>query len=721
MKVIKDNMSRDLLADLNPEQLRAVTWPASSALVLAGAGSGKTRVLTTRIAWLIQTGQASPTGVLAVTFTNKAAREMQTRLAAMIPVNVKNMWIGTFHGLCNRLLRLHYRDAGLPAAFQILDMQDQLAAIKRLLKSLDLSDEKFPPKSVQHFINGNKEAGQRAAGLSAPDYHGQKLVELYAAYDAQCRREGVVDFAELMLRSYELLSANQALCHHYRSRFRFILVDEFQDTNRLQYAWLRLLAGQDNALFAVGDDDQSIYAFRGAEVGNMRSLLRDYAIEEAIRLEQNYRSVGTILKAANALIEHNDGRLGKNLWTEEGEGEEIRFFEAASDGLEAEFVVDEVRALKREGWNLSDMAVLYRSNAQSRVLEHVLVNAGLAYRIYGGLRFFERQEIKHALAYLRLLINPEDDNALLRVINLPARGIGARTVEGLIEHGRDAGVSLWQAACSAGGGRSAASLGKFVLLIDAMRERASGLTLAETVSLVIDDSGLRAMYEQNKKESEERLSNLDELINAAVSFVSDQADQALIEFLSTASLEAGEHQAEAGADALQLMTVHAAKGLEFGAVFVSGLEEGLFPHENSLNDSKGLEEERRLMYVAVTRARKRLYLSCAQSRMLHGQSRYPIRSRFIDEVPAELVRVLASQPAPSRITQPAPWLEKAVRSAAPAPGCGFHLGQSVSHAKFGLGVVVSAEGGGEEVRLQINFAQQGLKWLDLRYAKLQPA
>ncbi|BEV72457.1 DNA helicase II [Paludibacterium sp. THUN1379] len=710
-----------MLAGLNPEQLRAVTWPAQSALVLAGAGSGKTRVLTTRIAWLIQTGQISPAGVLAVTFTNKAAREMQARLSAMIPVNVRTMWIGTFHGLCNRLLRLHYRDAGLPQTFQILDTQDQLAAIKRLLKSLELSDEKFPPRSVQHFINGNKEAGQRPDRLTAHDYYGQKLIELYAAYDAQCRREGVVDFAELLLRSYELLSANQALCEHYRSRFRFLLVDEFQDTNRLQYAWLRLLAGTDNALFAVGDDDQSIYAFRGAEVGNMRALLRDYGIGDAIRLEQNYRSAGTILKAANALIENNDGRLGKNLWTEAGDGEEIRFYEAWSDGDEAEFIVDEARALKREGLNLSDIAVLYRSNAQSRALEHALVNGRIPYRIYGGLRFFERQEIKHALAYLRLLANPEDDNALLRVINLPARGIGARTIENLQAASVAGGMSLWQAACAAGGGRSAASLARFVLLMDAMRERAEGLTLAETVSLAIDDSGLRAMYEQDKKDGEERLANLDELVNAAAAFVADEPSLALIEFLTSAALEAGDHQAEAGEDALQLMTVHAAKGLEFDAVFVSGLEEGLFPHENSLNDSKGLEEERRLMYVAVTRARKRLYLTCAQARMLHGQSRYPIRSRFVDEVPAGLVKVLSGQQAAVAPQAPAAWQRAPQGRSSAATDHGYRIGQSVSHAKFGLGVVVNAEGAGSDVRLQINFAEHGMKWLDLRYAKLQPA
>ncbi|MDN0077139.1 3'-5' exonuclease [Crenobacter sp. SG2303] len=715
-----------LLAGLNPEQLTAVTWPAKSALVLAGAGSGKTRVLTTRIAWLLQTGQVAPSGLLAVTFTNKAAREMQTRLASLVPVNVRTMWIGTFHGLCNRFLRTHWRDAGLPQTFQILDSADQQSAIKRLLKALEVSDEKFPPKAVQSFINGQKEAGVRADALSAHDPYTKKLIELYAAYDAQCRREGVADFAELLLRSYEVLAANRALAEHYRARFRHILVDEFQDTNRLQYAWLKLLAGTNNALFAVGDDDQSIYAFRGAEVGNMRALMHDYSVAAPIRLEQNYRSAGNILNAANAVIEQNDGRLGKNLWTDAGEGEELRLYEAYSDGEEAEFIVDEVRALKREGLSLADIAILYRSNAQSRILEHVLVQAGLPYRIYGGLRFFERQEIKHALAYLRLMVNPDDDNALLRVVNVPARGIGARTVEGLLAASREQGVTLWQAACGTGPGNK--KLGAFVLLIDKLRERADGLTLAEAISLAIDESGLRAMYEEDKKDGEERLANLDELINAAAGFFPDDPGNALVEFLTAAALEAGEHQAEAGQEALQLMTVHAAKGLEFDAVFVSGLEEGLFPHENSLADNKGLQEERRLMYVAMTRARQRLYLSCAQQRMLHGRSSYPIRSRFVDEVPAELVKVLSARAKPAPQNQRAPWLDAApsrgdreAASRRSADASGWRIGQSVEHAKFGLGVVINAEGAGDDIRLQINFAEHGVKWLDLRYAKLTPA
>ncbi|KMJ53732.1 DNA helicase [Vogesella sp. EB] len=711
-------MNNDLLAGLNPEQLSAVTWPAKSALVLAGAGSGKTRVLTTRIAWLLQTGQASPAGILAVTFTNKAAREMQTRLAAMIPVNVRTMWIGTFHGLCNRFLRVHYRDAGLPQTFQILDSGDQSSAIKRLLKSLDISDEKFPPKQVQQFINSQKESGVRAGELSAHDPYTRKLIELYAAYDAQCQREGVVDFAELLLRSYEVLSRNAALSEHYRNRFRFVLVDEFQDTNRLQYAWLKLLAGQDNALFAVGDDDQSIYAFRGAEVGNMRALLSDYGVSGPIRLEQNYRSAGTILDAANALIERNDGRLGKSLWTDAGPGDKIRLFEAYSDGEEAQFIVDEVKALARDGWNLADMAVLYRSNAQSRILEHVLVQSGVAYRIYGGLRFFERQEIKHALAYLRLVANPEDDNALLRVINVPARGIGARSVENLQTASREQGVSLWQALCGAGGGRTAGKLAEFVRLIDSLRQRCEALSLAETISLIIDASGLRAMYEADRKDGEERLANLDELVNAALGFLPQEPAMAVIEFLTQASLEAGDHQADAGADALQLMTVHAAKGLEFDAVFVGGLEEGLFPHENSMNDGKGLEEERRLMYVAMTRARKRLYLSCAQSRMLHGQSRYPIRSRFVDELPAELLQTLSATVKKTAAPARDGYAQGRIAAAPLAANLGgWKMGQGLHHTKFGDGVVINAEGAGDDVRLQINFAEHGIKWLDLRYAK----
>ncbi len=733
-------MSESLLAGLNPEQRAAVTLPHESALVLAGAGSGKTRVLTTRIAYLIQTHQASPHNILAVTFTNKAAKEMLTRLAAMLPINVSGMWIGTFHGLCNRLLRTHYRDASLPQLFQILDSQDQQAAIKRLMKSLNIDDEKYPPKTVQNFINSNKEAGHRAGDLSAHDPFTRRLIELFAAYDEQCQREGVVDFAELLLRSYELLSRNEALREHYRNRFTHILVDEFQDTNRLQYRWLHLLAGPQAAVFAVGDDDQSIYAFRGANVGNMREFERDFNARQIIRLEQNYRSHGHILNAANALIKQNSERLGKNLWTSEGEGEPIRVFEAASDNEEADFIVDEVKSLQREeGINLSDVALLYRSNAQSRVLEHKLFNAGIPYRVYGGLRFFERQEIKHALAYLRLIANQNDDGAFLRVVNFPPRGIGARTIENLQDAAQAAGVSLWQAAGGgAVGGRGGASLQVFVRLIAQAKEVTQGLPLAELVEHVLAVSTLIEHYEASKGEAE-RVENLNELVNAAAAFEQEVRQEEEIEglagFLSHASLEAGEHQAGSGQEALQLMTVHAAKGLEFYAVFVSGLEEGLFPHDQSFNDADGIQEERRLMYVAITRARRRLYLTHAQSRMLHGQVRYGLASRFLDELPANVLKAVGGRSRPTGSSWNGGWNEGwrtnsrsydepaqpafRPKNDTPVSG-GFHIGQSVSHAKFGTGVVIGSEGYGDDVRLQIKFAV-GAKWLSLKYAKLEPA
>src|SRR5512135_1231055 len=502
-------MNSSLLAGLNPEQRAAVELPAQSALILAGAGSGKTRVLTTRIAWLISTGQVSPSGILAVTFTNKAAKEMVTRLSAMLPINTRGMWIGTFHGLCNRMLRAHHREANLPQTFQILDSGDQLSAIKRLMKAMNVDDEKYPPREMQNFISGNKEQGLRASEVEAYDPYTRRKVEVFAEYDAQCQREGVVDFSELLLRCYELLSRNQQLREHYQERFKHILVDEFQDTNPLQYRWLKLLAGHNNALFAVGDDDQSIYAFRGANVGNMQELLRDFHVENVIKLEQNYRSHGNILEAANALIQHNRNRLGKNLWTDANKGEQLRVYEAPTDAEEARFIVDEVRQLQREGVRLSEMALLYRSNAQSRVLEHALVSAGLSYRVYGGLRFFERQEIKHALAYLRLMENTDDDNALLRIINFPTRGIGARSIEQLQEAAKQYNTTLWDAAARAGGKVTA-----FVGLVESLRSATSGLSLPEIMEHVLQHSGLLAHYEGEKshvakrREAEERLENL---------------------------------------------------------------------------------------------------------------------------------------------------------------------------------------------------------------------
>ena len=713
----------DLLAHLNPPQLQAVTLPPVHALILAGAGSGKTRVLTTRIAWLMSTNQVGPHGILAVTFTNKAAREMTARLSALVPINTRGMWIGTFHGLCNRLLRAHYREAGLPQTFQILDSADQLAMVKRLLKNLSVDDEKYPPRELTHFINVHKEQGVRAGQAEAYDNYTQKRVELYAEYENQCNREGVVDFAELLLRCFELLQRNEPLRRHYQERFRYILVDEFQDTNKLQYAWLKLLAAGGARIFAVGDDDQSIYAFRGAEVGNMRDFERAWAGDNVIRLEQNYRSHGNILAAANALIKHNRERLGKNLWTDAGAGEPIRAFEAYSDLDEARFVIDEIRELVRDGLSPTQCAILYRSNAQSRVLEHELFAKGVPYKVYGGLRFFERQEIKHALAYLRLLGNPDDDTAFLRIVNFPTRGIGARSLENLQAAAHQMNSSLYNAAASLTG-KAGLTVGTFIRLVESLRQETQNLPLPEMVEHIIEKSGLAQHY-RIEKEGQERLENLDELINAAATFVDDDGvvmsepseGGALASFLAHASLEAGEHQAGEGQEAVQLMSVHAAKGLEFDAVFITGLEQGLFPHENSVNQGReGLEEERRLMYVAVTRARQRLYVSCAQTRMLHGQTRYCVPSAFLDEIPENLLLKLNKKAEVA--TVPA-YGSFGGGYAEPATG-GLRVGQTVEHAKFGVGVIVASEGRGTDARVQVNFGGSGMKWLALEYARLTP-
>jgi DNA helicase-2/ATP-dependent DNA helicase PcrA len=731
-------MHPEFLAGLNDPQLEAVTLPPQSALILAGAGSGKTRVLTTRIAWLVQTGQASPHGLLAVTFTNKAAKEMLTRISAMLPINTRGMWVGTFHGLCNRMLRTHSREAGLPTLFQILDTQDQLAVVKRIMKSMNLDDELYPPRQGLWFIAGNKEEGRRAKDVEAYDDFSERMVKVYAAYDEQCQREGAVDFAELLLRSYELLSRNELLRDHYRNRFRHILVDEFQDTNKLQYRWLQLLAGQESSIFAVGDDDQSIYAFRGANTANMQHLQRDFHIERVIKLEQNYRSHAHILDAANALISHNRKRLGKNLWTAEGKGEPLRVYESATDLEEAAYIVQEVRSLKSEGVSLGHIAVLYRSNAQSRVLEHALFNASLPYRVYGGLRFFERQEIKHALAYLRLLANADDDGAFMRIVNFPTRGIGARSLEQIEEISRARGITLWEAACANTlSGKASTSIAGFVRLVENMRQATAGLPLPQIIDHMVDASGLKQHY-QNEKEGADRLENLAELVTAAASFISERDALPLQEgveepdelsaFLAHAALESGEHQAIPGSDALQLMTVHSAKGLEFHTVFISGMEEGLFPHENSASEDEGLEEERRLMYVALTRARRRLYLTYAQSRMLHGQTRFNVASRFFQEIPAALMR---KTKAVARPREPSFFAGRGYAGNIPVqpkvdmgnidPGLPWRIGQSVVHAKFGAGVIVTAEGRGADARVQVNFRESGLKWLMLEYANLAPA
>jgi len=731
-------MNSSLLSGLNPPQLQAVTLPLQSALVLAGAGSGKTRVLTTRIAYLISTGTVSPHGILAVTFTNKAAKEMVTRLSAMLPINMRGLWIGTFHGLCNRLLRAHYREANLPQTFQILDSGDQLAAIKRVMKQLNVDDEKYPPREIQNFISGSKEQGLRANEVEAYDPYTRRKVEVYAEYDAQCQKEGVVDFSELLLRCYELLSRNQSLREHYQERFKHILVDEFQDTNPLQYQWLKLLAGGHNSLFAVGDDDQSIYAFRGADVGNMQELLRDFHVEAVIKLEQNYRSHGNILDAANALISNNRNRMGKNLWTAEHGGEPLRVYEAPNDVEEANFIISEIKQLHSDGVRLAEMALLYRSNAQSRVLEHALVSAGLSYRVYGGLRFFERQEIKHAMAYLRLMENADDDNALLRIINYPTRGIGARSIEQLQDAARQNHTTLFDAAARVGGKVTA-----FVGLIEALRSATVDLPLPEIIEHVLHHSGLIAHYQSEtgakRREAQERLENLNELVTAATLFVHENEEDNLTAFLSHASLEAGEHQAGDQDDALHLMTVHSAKGLEFHTVFITGLEEGLFPHQNSQNVDGGLDEERRLMYVALTRARRRLYLSFAQSRMLHGKVSYGMASSFLRELPEALLRWLSPRVLPRTNPFPAfgysapfsPSLYPAQgdksgiggreRAGEGKSGSPWRIGQRVFHQKFGEGTIIGVEGAGADARVQVNFKHAGSKWLALAYAKLTAA
>jgi ATP-dependent DNA helicase UvrD/PcrA len=766
-----------LLAGLNEEQLAAVTLPAVPALILAGAGSGKTRVLTTRIAWLLQTGQVSPGGVLAVTFTNKAAKEMLTRLSAMLPVAVRGMWIGTFHGLCNRFLRAHWKLAGLAQGFQILDSADQLSAVKRVIKGMKLDEERFVPKQVTWFIAGSKEDGLRPRDVEIRDEQTRKLVEIYQAYEDQCQREGVVDFAELMLRTYELLRDNDPLREHYQHRFRHVLVDEFQDTNRLQYAWLKMFAPPGRVppqgVFAVGDDDQSIYAFRGARVGNMADFEREYRVRRVIKLEQNYRSFGHILDTANDLISHNAQRLGKNLRTDLGAGEPVRVFEATSDFAEAQWFLEEAQQLHRGGLPRSEIALLYRSNAQSRVIESALFNAGVPYRVYGGLRFFERAEVKHALAYLRLLENPNDDTSFLRVVNFPARGIGARSLELLQDAARASGRSLVQSA-GAVPGKAGAKLQAFVSLVDAMRGATQGLTLREIIDHVLRHSGLLDFY-RTDREGQDRIENLEELVNAAESFVTqegfgkdavalpvDEQGAAaagappipdaetgeimspLAAFLTHASLEAGDNQAQAGADAIQLMTVHSAKGLEFDAVFITGIEEGLFPHEQSLADADGVEEERRLMYVAITRARKRLYLSFSQTRMLHGQTRYNVKSRFFDELPDAALKwitpkrqgfgsgyaheyqqawqrgsglsgIVGAGRVEPRSALPAPV------AATPVPGQqGLRVGQTVFHTKFGEGVVTTLEGRGADARAQVQFGRHGSKWLALAIARLTP-
>jgi len=712
-----------ILDPLNPAQREAVTAEAKSMLVLAGAGSGKTRVLVHRIAWLIQVQQVSPFGILAVTFTNKAAAEMRVRIEQLIGGSARSMWVGTFHGLAHRLLRQHWREAKLPQSFQILDSEDQYRLIRRVLKSLELDEARYPPRQLQWFINARKDDGLRAKHIPESDDPTQRqMLRAYAAYESACERGGLVDFAELLLRALELWRNDTALLAHYQRRFHHILVDEFQDTNAIQYAWIRLLAGKQGVPFVVGDDDQSIYAWRGAKIENILKFEKDFPETRMLRLEQNYRSTGNILKAANALIANNSTRLGKNLWTSGADGLPIRVYAAYNEQDEAQFVMDQIRHWQEQGGARHDIAVLYRSNAQSRVFEERLLAEAIPYRVYGGPRFFERQEIKDALAYLRLLENRDDDASFERIINLPARGIGTRTLDSLREASRRQNLPLWRVLHQLLDSKDAPArvsgvLGGFTRLVDDMDKTVRGLDLFEQVDHVIHSSGLVAHYKAEKGErGEARVENLQELVSAARGFQPEdlQGMTPLSAFLSHAALEAGEGQAQEWEDCVQLMTLHSAKGLEFPLVFICGLEDGLFPHERSSEDLEGLEEERRLCYVGMTRAKQELYLSYAESRRLHGMDNYGVPSRFLREIPPELVQEIRPRVQVSR-----PFTVAAAGRLHAAP-VGLSLGQRVRHPSFGEGTVLDYEGSGAHARVQVNFSSAGAKWLVVAYANLMP-
>ncbi len=710
-----------LLAGLNDAQRQAVASPLGAALVLAGAGSGKTRVLVHRVAWLIQVEGASPHSVLAVTFTNKAAAEMRSRIETLLGYSGGALWIGTFHGLAHRLLRLHWREAGLPQNFQILDSEDQARLLRKVLKALDLDEARWVPREILWFINAQKDEGLRAKHLKDDgDPTRRQLIKIYHAYEEACQRAGVVDFAELLLRAYELWRDNAPLLQHYRTRFRHVLVDEFQDTNAIQYKWLTLLAGPAGMPFVVGDDDQSIYRWRGARVENLNQFRRDYPQAVLYKLEQNYRSTGTILKAANALIANNAGRLGKTLWTSGDDGERVKLYAAFNERDEADFVVNRIRDWVERGGARREVAVLYRSNAQSRVFEEAFLNARMPYRVYGGLRFFERAEIKDALAYLRLVASRADDTSFERVANVPTRGIGAKTLELLRDTARSSGTSLWMAAglCVQSGlaQRAAQALQSFLGLIDALAEEVRGLELHAQVDHVIQRSGLIEHYKKEKGErGEGRVENLLELVSAARGFSPEgETDmQPLESFLAHAVLESGEGQADPYADSVQMMTLHSAKGLEFPVVFLAGMEDGLFPHQRSVADLAGLEEERRLCYVGATRAMRQLYITYAEQRRLYGVDQYGQPSRFINELPPELIEEIRPR---LQVSRPV-FVKRSGLDESPAPA--MRMGSRVRHSKFGDGVVLNFEGNGPHTRIQVNFEHQGTKWLMLSYANLE--
>lgn len=708
------------LQNLNEAQYQAVTAPLQHLLILAGAGSGKTRVLVSRIAHLVHTEQIALEEVLAVTFTNKAAGEMKSRLQAILHRPLTDFWIGTFHSICHRLLRRHFETAKLPQSFQILDSDDQARMIKRVIADLQLDVEQWPVKQAQAFINGNKDEGLRPQHVLVPNYGPTKTwLKIYHAYEQACQTASVIDFAEILLRTHEMLRDHPDLLQHYQRRFRVILVDEFQDTNTIQYAWIRLLAGQQAKVMVVGDDDQSIYGWRGAKVENIQKFSKDFSHTEIIRLEQNYRSTATILQAANALISHNQTRMGKSLWTSGHTGEKIGVYTAYNELDEARFVSERVAKEYKQGCPLQDMAVLYRSNAQSRVLEEAFLRAGIAYRIYGGLRFFERAEIKDALAYLRLILNRDDDSAFERVVNLPARGIGEKTLDTLRSEARADTISLWQAATRILQShhltqRANHALAQFLNLIVMLDTEIKDLPLEEQISIVINQSGLYAYYAAMKGDvGESKLQNLQELVNAAKEFRYEEQDMPfLLSFLAHASLEAGELQANEHEDSVQMMTLHAAKGLEFPCVFLVGMEEGLFPAKQSASEPGRIEEERRLCYVGMTRAMQRLVLSCAEVRRQYGREEYHRPSRFLQEIPAELLDEIrqSGRPQYQNFATTAP-----IRAQHES---GWQLGQNVQHAHFGAGVILAIEGQGAHTRVQVKFAEQGTKWLVLAYANL---
>jgi ATP-dependent DNA helicase UvrD/PcrA len=727
LRTIRSMDISHVLDPLNTDQREAVGAPTGHMLVLAGAGSGKTRVLVHRIAWYIETGQASPYSVMAVTFTNKAAAEMRTRIENLLGQSIRGMWVGTFHSLAHRLLRAHWQEAGLPQSFQIIDSEDQFRMIRRLIRSMMIDESQYPPREAQWYINARKDEGLRPEHI---DDHGDvtiaQMVQIYKAYQDACERSGLVDFAELLLRTFELFREQGAVREHYQHRFKHVLVDEFQDTNTLQYSWLRLLVGKDSTLFAVGDDDQSIYSWRGARVENMQAFERDFESSKLLKLEQNYRSTATILKAANKLIANNNARLGKDLWTDGEDGDRIGVYMAYNETDEARYVIDQIRQAPDQGKEFNDYAILYRVSAQSRVIEEALMQARIPYRVYGGMRFYERAEIKDALAYVRLARFKDDDASFERIINTPTRGIGNRTVEELRVTARRDNCSLWKAAqhivehklMSA---RALNALENFNILIQKMTAAESEATLNEHVDQVIQLSGLIEHFKKEKGEKGlARVENLEELVTAAGEFeIGDDEElaemDALSAFMAHAALESGETQAGDSSDCVHMMTLHSAKGLEFPDVYLVGMEEGLFPHQRSSEDLAQLEEERRLCYVGITRAKQTLTLTHAQHRRMHGSDYYPSPSRFIDEIPSELLNDIRLG---GSVTESL--FSKSEVSVTNSDGS-LSLGQRVTHAKFGEGIVLNLEGSGGHMRIQVNFEQAGSKWLVASYANLQPA